>query len=59
MLLALFLGSWCLFYDTLTETGGNILYSFLTDDKEQFNLNMLSCTHAWILFKDIFGQVGI
>jgi len=59
MLLVVFLGSWCPFYDTLRETGGNILYSFLTDDKEQVKLNILSCTHAWILFKNIFGEVGI
>ena len=59
MLLVVFLGSWCPFYDTLRETGGNIMYSFLTDDKEQVKLNILSCTHAWILFKNIFGEVGI
>jgi hypothetical protein len=51
MLLVIFLGSWCLFYDKLKGTGGNVLYSFLTDDKEQVNLNMLLCAYARVLWK--------
>jgi hypothetical protein len=58
MLLVNFLGSWFLFYDKLKGTGANILYSFLTDDKEQVNLDISLCAYARVLLWKGFAWTG-